>query len=378
MGSNPGEVCKMMKYKRLATIWLGMMVVSVLPAMAAETWHLSAQKGWESVSNTPEGQFLLAISQIKQQIESGSSKDALAALETLKTDYPQFAGPDLDLYIEAETHYIKGHLSKAAKYYTRCLSEYPDSPLQAAASERLYSIGTAYAAGQKRVFLKFLRFPAHDEGEKILRGLSDRGGDSPLAYRSLLTVAENQERRGLYMDAYQTWAEIADRWPTGSSGQQALLRMAQSLHAAYRSPHYDATVLRGAASYFEDYRKRYEASARELEMDKTLDLIVEQQAYKQFFTGLYYERVEKPEAAMMYYRTVAAEQPETRAAEMARRHLEALEKGQSLLPPKDKRRRLVDGGARFLDKWFGLSYIFNLPTGEEPAPTESQEETSDS
>jgi outer membrane protein assembly factor BamD (BamD/ComL family) len=378
MESNPDEVHKMMNYKGLTAVWLALTAIFVLPSMAAETWHLSSQKGWESVSDSPEAQFLLAISKIKQQIDTGSSKEALQAMETLKTDYPQFAGPALDLYIEAEQLYIKGNLSKAAKQYTRCLSEYPDSPLQAAISERLYSIGTAYASGQKRVFIKILRFPAHDEGEKILRDLADRGGDSPLSYRSLLTVAENQERRKLYLDAYQTWAEIADRWPTGPTGQQALLRMAQSLHAAYRSPDYDVTVLRGAASYFEDYKNRYEASAKELEIDKTLDLIVEQQAYKSFFVGLYYEKVEKIEPALMYYRTVVDGWPESRAAEMARRHLEALEKGDSLLPPKGTRRKLADLGARFLDKWFGLSYILNLPTGEETAPAQSEEKTSDS
>jgi TolA-binding protein len=368
----------MINYKGLTAVWLALAAVLVSPSMAVETWHLSSQQDWESVSDSPEGRFLLAISKIKQQIDSGNGEESLKALERLKTDYPQFAGPALDLYIEAEQLYIKGHLSKAAKQYTRCLSEYPDSPLQAAVSERLYAIGTAYVSGQKRVFIKILRFPAHEEGEKILRDLSERGGNSPLAYRSLLTVAENQERRKLYMDAYQTWAEIADRWPTGPTGQQALLRMAQSLHAAYRSPHYDATVLRGAASYFEDYKNRYETSAQELEIDKTLDLIVEQQAYKSFFVGLYYEKVEKIEPARMYYRSVVKGWPESRAAEMARRHLEALEKGESLLPPRGVRRKLSDLGARFLDKWFGLSYILHLPTGEEPALRPAQEKMSDS
>jgi len=378
MKSRYGKVSNMMKKRELATIGLGLLVLTALRCPAAQTWHLSAQKGWENVSETPEGRFLLAISQIKQQIETGDSKDAIRALETLKADFPQFAGPDLDLYIEAETQYAKANWSKAAKFYTKCLEEYPDSPLTAAASERLYSIGAAYAAGQKRVFLQILKFPAHDEGEKILRNLADREGNSPMAYRSLMTVAENQERRSLFMDAYQTWAEIADRWPTGDYGRVALLRMAQSLHAAYTSPHFDATVLRGAASYFEDYRQRYEESAQQLGIADTLVMILEQQAYKDFFVGLYYERVEKPEAAMIYYRSVQTDWPDTQASAMAARHLAALEQGQSLLPPKDGRRKLFDGGTRFLDNWFGLAHILDLPTPEKSTQTESQEERNDS
>ena len=368
----------MRKYKELTAVSLALWMLLILPCFAAETWHLSAQKGWENVSNTSEGRFLLAISQIKQQIEGGKKKDALRALEALQTDYPQFAGPDLDLYVKAETLYVKNKLSPSAREFTKFLDDYPDSPLQAAASERLYSIGAAYTGGQKRAFLKILKFPAHDDGEKILRNLADRGGDSSLAYRSLVTVAENQERRKLFLDAYQTWAEIADRWPTGEYGRKALLRMAQSLHAAYTSPHYDATVLRGAASYFEDYRQRYEQSASDLKIEDTLTLIREQRAYKEFFVGLYYERVEKPEAAMMYYQDVQADWPQTRAEEMATQHLTALQQGDSLLPPKDARRRLFDGGTRFLDNWFGLAHVLDLPTGERQTQTKPEEEKNDS
>lgn len=368
----------MMKNKELAALWLGLFLVSAVPCMAAETWLLSGQEGWENVADNPQGQFLLAISNIKQQIDSGKKKDAIRALEKLKTDFPQYAGSDLDIYIKAETLFARADLSKAAKQYTRILEEFPDSPLQAAASERLYSIGTAYVGGQKRPFLKIFKFPAFDDGEKILRNLADRGGNSSLAYRSLVTLAENQERRKMFLESYQTWSEIADRWPTGEQGRIALLRMAQSLHAAYASPNYDATVLRGAASYFEDYQQRYEESARKLGISETLDLIVEQQAYKQFFVGLYYERVEKPPAAIMYYQDVLDGWPNTKAAEMADKHLAALRQGGSALPPKTSRRKLFDGGTKFLDKWFGLSYILDLPTGEPEQKKESQKEKNDS
>ena len=363
----------MIKTKELAAIWLSLWGLGVLSCPAAETWMLSPEEGWENVSTTPQGQFLLAISQINQQIEKGQSKEAVKAAEKLKTDYPQFSGPDLDVFVQAETLYAKGKWSKAAKLYTKCLVEYPDSPVYPAAAERLYSIGAAYAAGQKRVFLKILRFPAFDEGERILRDLADRGGNSPLAYRSLVTLADNQERRGSFLDAYQTWAEIEDRWPTGDYGRVALLRMAQALHAAYTSPEFDATVLRGAASYFEDYQARYKKSAEELGISDTLVMIKEQRAYKEFYVGLYYEKLAKTDAALMYYKRVQIDWPQTKAAEMAQKHIAALEQGKSLLPPKSSRRKIFDSGTRFLDNWFGLAGVLHLPTGEESIQTGSEE-----
>ncbi|HOQ04144.1 MAG TPA: hypothetical protein PKY88_02875 [Anaerohalosphaeraceae bacterium] len=355
----------MFNFNRLAVFGLCAAWGFSVPGMCEQTWRLSPESGWQEVSASPEGQFLLKLSEIKQQIEQGDSGAAERALDHLQTDFPQFSGPDLALYIQGEKQYIRNNWSKAAKQYKKCLTDYPDSPLLMAAAERLYSIGAAYMGGQKRPFLKIFRLPAYEEGEKILRDLADRWGRAPLAYRSLITIAENQERREQYLDAYQTWSEIADRWPTGESGRIALLRMAQTLHASYRSPHYDATVLRGASSYFEDYRKRYEASASELGIEQTLEMIAEQQAYKIFFVGLYYERTEQTGAALMYYRTAMEQFPGTRAAQMAKEHTSALEAGRSLLPAKSFRRKCIEAGASFLDHWFGLGYVLDLPTGKE-------------
>lgn len=335
------------------------------PAARAATWQLNDQKGWQNISDSPQGRYLLEISAIKQAVESGKKNEALDALVRLKTQFPQFAGNDLDAFIKAEKLFAKNQLSKAAKLYTNFLSEYPDSPFDQAVMERLYSIGAAYLAGQKRVFIKFLKFSAYDEGERILRDLSDRTGDSALAHRSLVTLAESQEDRQLFLEAYQTWAEIADRWPTGETGRESLLRMGQSLHAAYRGPQFDSTVLRGAASYLEDYSKRYPQQAAEMNMEQTLDLIQEQQAYKKYSVGLYYEKTNQPEAAQIYYSDVQEAYPATRGAVLAKKHSDALAAGKSMMEPKTARRKLFDGTTHFLDQWFGMAGLLGLPTGEQ-------------
>ena len=351
-------------YKKIAEAAAVIMLL-VCPAAGAATWQLSDEKGWQNISDTPEGAYLLEISAIKQAVESGKKKEALDALVRLKTQFPQFAGKDLDAFIEAEKKFAKNELSKAARLYTNFITTYPDSPFDPAALERLYSIGAAYLGGQKRVFIKILKFPAYDEGERILRDLSDRTGDSSLAHRCLVTLAESQEERQLFLEAYQSWAEIADRWPTGETGKEALLRMGQSLHAAYKGPQYDATVLRGAASYFEDYSKRYPQHAAEMDMAQKLDLIRQQQAYKKYSVGLYYEKTGQISAAQIYYQAVQEEYPGTRGAVLAREHSDALKAGKDILPPKSARRKIFDGSTHFLDQWFGTAGLLGLPTREQ-------------
>jgi len=335
------------------------MALAILAAVAGsgrtETYHLSADTGWQNIADDPQGEYLLAISKIKQQLLTGTASEVVAALETLKKDFPELAGAEIDAYLSAEKRYAKADMYKAATEYKKFTETYPDSVLQPAAVERIYGIATAYLQGQKRVFFKILRLSAFDTGVELIHHVADRSGNSPLALRALTTLAENQERKELFKDAYFTWQEIYDRWPTGQTRQKALLRMAQVLHASYDGTPYDASVIESARSYYEDYDAQYHDDAVRLEVPQTIALITEQLAYKEYQTGFYYERTGRPDAANRYYQKVLAGWPDSKAAQMAQARL-----APDAIPPVKMitRRRVVNGTARFLDNWFGLKPLF--------------------
>jgi outer membrane protein assembly factor BamD (BamD/ComL family) len=286
-------------------IWMVFVVLSILAAVGtAETYHLSGENSWQNTADTPEGEYLLAVSKIKQQLLTGTKSDVVKALEQLKSDFPEMAGTEIEAYLDAEKLYANAKWYKAATAYKKFIDAWPVSVLQPAALERIYSVATAYLQGQKRVFLKILPLPAFDTGVGLMRDVTDRAGNAPIALRALTTLAENQERREQFVEAYYTWQEIADRWPTGETRQTAVLRMAQSLHASYDGTPYDATVLASARSYFEDYKTRYPQDSERLEVPETIALITEQLAYKEYETGFYYERTDHLDAANQSYHKV--------------------------------------------------------------------------
>ncbi len=333
---------------------LAVLVVLLGGFAGAATYLLDDSGDWDSIADTPEGQYLLAISKIKQDIQTGEDEPVMKALEKLKNDFPELAGEQVDEYIEAEKLYFQGKLGKAATRYKQFLTVHPDSLLYPVASERLYSIGVAWLQGEKRTFLKILRLPAFDDGADLMWDIADREGNSPMSLRALTTLAENQERRQKYFDAYQTWAEIATRWPTGKIGQESLLRMAQELHASYTGPEYDAAALASARSYYEDFIGRYPDLAEALNVGEELAMIQEQLAYKAYQTGFYYERTDKPDAAAMYYDKVLDEWPESKAAVMAAQRVQA---GAPPAVKQTPRRKLFHIGNRFLDSWFGIEKL---------------------
>ena len=337
-------------------IWVILAAISLLTAVGtAETYHLSAEKGWQNMADMPESEYLLAVSKIKQQLLTGTESDVVEALEQLKSDFPEMAGEEIEAYLAAEKLYAKADWYKAAASYKKFMDAWPVSALQPAAMERIYSIGTAYLQGQKRVFLGFLKVTAFDTGADLMRDVADKAGNAAIALRALTTLAENQEAKEEFVEAYYTWQEIADRWPTGKTRQTAVLRMAQALHASYDGTQYDATVIESARSYFEDYRAAY-ADAEALKISETIELITEQLAFKEYETGLYYERTDHMGAARQSYQKVLQTWPNSKAAEMARARLAP----DAVSPVKmTNSRRVVNGTTLFLDNWFGLKPLFD-------------------
>ncbi|MHC4373447.1 MAG: tetratricopeptide repeat protein [Planctomycetota bacterium] len=351
-----------LKVKR---IWMVLAMLSILIGVGtAETYHLSGENSWENAADTPEGEYLLAVSKIKQQLLTGKKSDVVNALEQLKSDFPEMAGAEIQAYLDAEKLYANAKWYKAATAYKKFIGAWPDSILQPAALERVFSIATAYLQGQKRSFIKVLRLPAFDTGVELMRDVADRAGNAPIGLRALTTLAENQERKEQFVEAYYTWQEIADRWPTGQTRQTAVLRMAQTLHASYDGAPYDASVLESARSYFEDYQMQYPQEASRLEVAQTLALITEQLAYKEYEMGFYYERTGSMAAAEQYYNKVIKEWPDSKAAQMAKARLLP----DAASPIKmNIRRRAVNGTTNFLDSWFGVESLFDkvLPADED-------------
>ena len=319
----------------------------------AETLRLNPEGQWQNLANDPQGQYILAMSDVKQKLSSGDKGEALKALKKLKTDFQDMAGPDLDAYIEAETLYAKRNWSKATKKLQAFVKAWPESPFYASANERLFSIGTAFLQGQKRQVLWVLWLPAFDEGVNIMRDIADRAGTGPMGLRALTVLAETYEKKNRYPEAYEVWSEVSDKWPTGEIGEKALLRMAQCLHAAYKGPYYDASWLVSAKAYYEDYRNRYPNKAAQSKTDETIGLIVEQQAYKNYNIAQYYDKTDHPLAANLYYQYVLDSWPNSRSARMTE---QAQQEGYR--HPKTVRRRVFNAGNKFLDSGFGIGLLF--------------------
>ena len=339
---------KSMQNKQLALLIAASILLFVSVA-AADTWHLKKDQTWQPVPDDPAGRQMLAITKTKQLIAQGNTDAAQSALTQLQKDFPETAGPDLDIFLEAEILFSQAKWNKAAKKYNQLLTDHPDSWLYESTLERKYEIALAYLTGEKRTVLKVLKLSGFEEGEKMMRQIADRAGDAPIAVRSLKTLANAQGRKGKFLDAYETWAEISSKWPTGDLAREALLSMAQTLHSAYKGPRYDSASLVSARSYYRNFKLRYSDFAEQYKIDEQLATIEEQLAFKQFSTGQYYERAEKIQAANLYYQQVIEGWPDSKAAEMAKQAMQMQQSDQQPEKEKSWQRSLFDIGTTICD-----------------------------
>jgi len=114
----------------------------------ADTLFLKDGAEWQNVSDSPEGQYLMAVARFKQLVGSGDTAGATAELERLKAEHPEIAGPDFDLFIAAELLYAEGKWIEAVKKYEELLTGYPSSWLYETATEREFSVAQGFLNGQ--------------------------------------------------------------------------------------------------------------------------------------------------------------------------------------------------------------------------------------
>jgi outer membrane protein assembly factor BamD (BamD/ComL family) len=304
--------------------------VVLYPAVivTAETWHLTSGQKWQQIGQEGNTDFMMAVVQAKQLISTGKVDKAKKAFEKLKADYPQIAGDDFDAFVKAEVFYGQRKYTKASNAYDKFTEQFPQSVFYQSALERQYQIATAFLGGQKITAMKVIRIKAYDEGSEIMNKIADKAGNAPVAQNALKTLAQSEGKRGIYQEAYKTWADVSNRWPTGQVGKEALFGMARSLELSYNGPKFDSKVLESSRSYYAEYQQRYPPAAGEIGIAQTLDHIDEGLAEKELTVADYYARTGSYTAANLYYQRVINDWPNSDSAKSAEQKVAALEKEQ--------------------------------------------------
>ncbi len=295
---------------------------------SADTWRLDAGQQWKEVSAERRGTFLLALANADRFVNTGQTRQAQASFAAIKKDFPEIAGPDIDIFIEAEIHYCKGKLAKTIRSHNKLLTEHPRTSFRDAALRRQFAIATSFLAGKTKKVLGLIKLKRYGEGIAIMEKITDRTGfDTVMGIDAATAVARSYEEREKFNEAYLKWWEISLHWQKGPVGRDSLLGMARTKLAVYNShpEHrrelYDASSLETSKSSYERFGLLYPDDAAEVGAYKIVRDIDEQLANKQLAVGRYYQKVGNIQAANLYYDMIIRDWKDSRAAETAREML---------------------------------------------------------
>ncbi|NIA17196.1 MAG: hypothetical protein GWO86_02495, partial [Planctomycetes bacterium] len=115
---------------------------------------------------------------------------------------------------------------------------------------------------------------------------------------------------------------VSVKWPRGTIGAEALLGMAGNLHASYKGPKYDASMLDSSRDYYQKFTVEYPRQAARQGIAAIIDELNAQAADKQLDIALYYERTSSITAANLYFQRIVNEWPGSVAAKIAAEKLE--------------------------------------------------------
>ncbi|MCU0625345.1 MAG: outer membrane protein assembly factor BamD [Gemmatimonadaceae bacterium] len=144
--------------------------------------------------------------------------------------------------------------------------------------------------------------------EKLTTDLAQRDTLLPRAH---LLLGDARTGRQEHLLAAQSYSRLAEGWPEDTLAPEALLRSARSYQKLWRSPEHDAGYGQTAQATFRTLMAVYPDARQVKDAQRELATLDQWFASKEYLTGYYYLRRKAYDPAIIYFKSVITNHPET-------------------------------------------------------------------
>lgn len=311
-----------MKIKKVAAFFL----LCLIPAMPSwGYWIWSPEQGKfinaESAGeDTADAQYQYALQLYREKNLEKAEKE----LSDLVDKFPAASIAPEAQYRLGTIYEEIGDYLKAFKAYKKLIDSYPQSERLTEIIEREYRIGNVFLSGKKGKFMGLEILPSLPKAAEVFMHIVEKAPYGEYGDKAQQRLGIVYKQMGQYEKAMEAFQGLIDQYPQSELVPEARFELAETSFLKSANEFRDQRALDEAGTQVEEFLERYPDSESSVTAAKFRQQIDEKNAEKNYRIGLYYEKTDYLQSALIYYKDVAERYPHTKWGEKANERLQAL------------------------------------------------------
>ena len=279
-----------------------------------------SREGAEKYKN-PDAAWTYALA-LQQE---GKHDEAIRIFRRILKKWPTTSVAPQSQRALAESLEARDYLYKAFLEYQKLLDRYPESVDFPEILLHQFNIGCRLYEGERQRAWKIRAFSDVEKAAEIFEGIVRNGPYSDIAPRAQFGVGATWQKRRSWLEATDAYQKVTDNYPDSEIAAEARYRLGVCFYELSSGAPYDQDATRKSIDAFAAFLARHPdhplaPSARQYTAE-----LWERQAEGVYRTAAFYESRRDARAAVIYYRKVLTDYPETRWARQAEEALKRLQ-----------------------------------------------------
>ncbi|HXV27506.1 MAG TPA: outer membrane protein assembly factor BamD, partial [bacterium] len=225
----------------------------------------------------------------------------------------------------------KGDYWKAFQTYKALVQSYPQSDRLSEVIEREFRIGNLFLSGKKAKLMGLEILPSLPRAVQVYKHIVEQAPFSDYGDKAQFHLGLAYKKWKHYDEAIEAFQAVLDQYPQSPLVPEARFQLAETSYDRSAAEFRDQRTLDEASSQVSNFLTHYPDSMASEKAATLRQQIDEKNAEKNYRIGLYYEKQNYLESALIYYSDVAARYPHTKWGEKSTEKMKGLKEPASYL-----------------------------------------------
>lgn len=314
-----------MSYYRIVCYWLAM-IFFIFQSLAWGVWIYSPKTGkWTNPKYETKKSADLQWEHAKKFEDDKNYKRAYKEYKKLTKKFPNHKLAPYALDRCGVCYEKLGHYFKASEIYQQIIDQYPAYEHIEEVVKKQFKIGNMYVDGKRRTVWKIPTVSAVDKGVEIESKVVENMPYSEMAPYAKLNQGLGFEKLKKYPKAIENYKEFLDKYPDHELVYEVRFRMAEAAYLQSHDSEYDQEATDQALGYFQVFIQDFPNSKYITLANERIHELEERKAEGYLKTAKFYLKRKEKQAAIVYYKKVIDQYPNSKAAFIAKEKIENIE-----------------------------------------------------